>query len=178
MQRSAVLFPDPLRPIRVTTSPSSTRSVRSWRTSKEPYAFLTFSKRTIGSMNFSPTHSDSSRAFQASLELAAQKRHWVADYEVNTGSYREHKERSERGVIDDLRRVGKIGEPDDHRVGGVFYDLHKKAYRRGDRDTYGLRENDINEALHRRESEALAGLPLSARDCLNAALPDFTKIGA
>src|SRR3954470_14007879 len=175
MQRSAVLFPDPLRPIRV-----------------NHIAFLDSKRQVVenlqGAIRFSDIlkaydriHellSDSSRAFQASLELAAQKRHWVADYEVNTGSYREHKERSERGVIDDLRRVGKIGESDDHRVGGVFYDLHKKTYRRGDRDTYGLREDDINEALHRRESEALAGLPLCARDCLNAALPDFTKIGA
>src|SRR5262249_18327997 len=92
MQRSRVLFPEPLRPTMAATWPGATSKPTPSSTRSGPNSFTTFSIRTIVSaagMGF---------PFQG----ARGQRQRVAQREVDGGDHGEDHERLEGGVVDDL----------------------------------------------------------------------------
>ena len=72
----------------------------------------------------------------------------------------------------------KLVEADDRGQRRALDQLHQKADGRRHRDAQGLRQDHILHLLQKVQAEAGAGLPLAARQGIDAAAPDLGEKGA
>src|SRR6185369_2658942 len=111
MQRSAVLFPEPLRPMIATTEPARIWNDTPSSTTAVPKRLRTASTSTMGDI-------------ELAFEAAAPGRERIAQREVQRCDQHEDDERAERRVVDHLAGAHQLDEADRRGERGVLDDLH------------------------------------------------------
>src|SRR6478609_6689206 len=136
MQRSAVLLPDPLRPITASTSPRSTVKSTPSSTFSLPKLLCTFLSETTGELvgsacilRMSCSLDDGAHRAAARLQPAADTRDRVAKGKVDHGDDRVDEEWLKERVVDDLSRAREFDETDHGGERRVLDDLHHEPYR-------------------------------------------------
>src|SRR5690554_2438814 len=115
MQRRAVLFPEPLRPMMATTSPRDTSISMPRSTSllpkrlRTPFRLTTVSGACVDVSVVSSIGIGSRPGFQPS----AQYREWIAHAEIKRCDQQIDDKRLEDRVVDDLARADEFDEPHD-----------------------------------------------------------------
>src|SRR5689334_5727905 len=99
MQRSAVLLPEPLRPMIATTEPRRTWNDTPSRTSTVPKRLRTAATSTMGDI-------------ESPFEAAAPGRQRIAQHEVQRRDEHEDDERAEGRVVDHLSGAHHLDEAD------------------------------------------------------------------
>src|SRR5258705_8990154 len=123
MQRSAVLFPDPLAPITAIISPFFTSNDTPFSTWFEPNRLYTSPSLTIADI-------------ELVLHRLAPARERIAQHEIESADQPEHEERLKDRVVDDLARARQFDEAD-HRCERRHLDhLHQKADSGRQRETH------------------------------------------
>src|SRR4051812_29342051 len=158
MQRSRVLLPEPLRPTMAATWPRATSKPTPSSTRSAPNSFTTFWIWTIAS----------AAGMGFPFQRARRQRQRVAHCEVDGGDDGEDHKRLEGRVVDDLAGPRELDEADHRGQRSVLHDLHHEAHGRRDGELDRLRQHHIGVLLEAVEAEAIRGLPLGARDGLDA----------
>src|SRR5471030_3130617 len=179
MQRSRVLFPEPLRPTMATVWPSATSKPTPSRTRSAPNSLITSLMRTIASsvLRTMAASVPLSADIGIPLERARGERQRVAQDEVDGPDDDEDDERLEGRVVDDLARAGEFDEADHRGKRRVLHDLDHEAHRGWNGDAHRLRQHDIGILLETVEAQAIRRFPLGARHGLDAAAPDLAQEG-
>src|SRR5471030_337223 len=129
MQRSNVVFPEPLRPMMATTWPLSTLSETSSSATCEW-------KRLEMPLN-------ASIGIDALFKLPAEKGERPAHREVQQRDHWIDDHGLESHVHHELPCAGQLDETDDRRDGRPLDQLHQKADGRRDRDPHRLGQDDM-----------------------------------
>src|SRR5471032_2586801 len=164
MQRSSVLFPEPLRPMIATTSPGSIVS----DTSSSAWWLPNRLEMPLNAKS----------GIYPPFQPLGQQRQRPAHHEIQSGHDRIDDHRLEGRVGHQLAGTRQLDEADDGGDRGGFDELDGKAHRRRDRDPRGLRQDHVPELLGIAERQAFRGFPLRARDRLDRAAPDLAEEGA
>src|SRR5471030_1184587 len=161
MQRSRVLFPEPLRPTMATVWPSATSKPTPSRTRSAPNSLITSLMRTIASsvLRTIAVSVPLSADIGIPLERARGERQRVAQGEVDGADDDEDEEGLESRIVDDLARAGEFDEADHRGERRVLHDLHHEAHRRRNGDPHRLRQHHVGILLEAVEAEAIRGLP-------------------
>src|SRR5450755_914588 len=162
IQRSSVLFPEPLRPMMATVWPLATLKPTPLSTRRGPKSLTTFSIRTM----------DSSAGMGPPFQRASSNRQRVAQHEIDCGYRGKNYERFEGRVVDDLPGARQLDEADHRGERGVLHDLHHEAHGGRNGEPHRLRQDHVGVLLEAVEAEAVRRLPLRARHRLDAAAPD------
>src|SRR5476649_696550 len=163
MQRSSVLFPEPLRPMIATTSPGSIESDTSssawWLPNRLEMPF------------------NAKSGIDPPLQSLRQQRQWPAHHEIEHRDDRIDDHRLEGRVGHQLTGARQLDEADDGSDRRALDELDGEAHRRRDRDSRRLGQDDVPELLGITERQAFRGLPLRPRDRQNRAAPDLAQEG-
>src|SRR4051812_14078821 len=132
MQRSAVLLPEPERPISASTSPRSTAKETPSSTLSGPKLFWTSRSDTIGSEEgvfccMSGWREVGPATPHPLFQFLAEQGEGIAHREIGDGDDGVDDERLEQRVVDDLARAHQFDEADDGGERGVLDDLHHEA---------------------------------------------------
>src|SRR5471032_2158625 len=161
MQRSSVLFPEPLRPMIATTSPGSidsdTSSSAWWLPNRLEMPF------------------NAKSGIDPPLQSLRQQRQRPSHHEIERRDDRIDDHRLEGRVGHQLTGARQLDEADDGGDRGALDELDGKAHGRRDRDPRRLGQDDVPELLGVTERQAFRGLPLRARDRLDRATPDLAE---
>src|SRR5271155_38520 len=161
MQRSKVLFPEPLRPMIATTSPGSTASDTSASARCAP-------KRLEMLFN-------AKSGIDAPLEGLRQQRKRPAEDEIERRHDRIDDHRPEGRVGHQLPGASELDKADNRSDRGALDQLDRETNRRWDRDARRLRQDDVPELFGKAEREAFRGLPLRPRNGLDRTAPDLAE---
>src|SRR5450432_3501999 len=137
IQRSSVLFPEPLRPMMATVWPFATLKPTPLSTRSDPNSLTTFSIRTM----------DSSAGMGSPFQRASGDRQRVAQHEIDGGYRRKDHERLEGRVVDDLAGARQLDEADHRGERGVLHDLHHEADRGRNGEPHRLRQDNVDILL-------------------------------
>src|SRR3954447_3442800 len=108
----------------------------------------------------------------------SQERERPADDEIEQGDDRIDDHRLECCVRHELTGARQLDETDDCCDRCALDELHRETDGWRDRDTRGLRQDDVPKLLGQAKREATCRLPLRLRNSLNRAAPDFAEEGA
>src|SRR5882672_6865680 len=109
------------------------------------------------------------------LEPPAPLRQREAEREVDGGNDEIDGERTKRGGGGELALAGEFDEADDGGERGVLDELDQEADGGRNGEPERLGHDDVAELLGKSQAKRSAGLPLRARDRLQAAAPDLTQ---
>src|ERR1700722_5309461 len=112
------------------------------------------------------------------LEPAGYLRQREAEREVDGGHDQVDGEGTEGGGWGELALAGELDEADDGGQRGVLDELDQEADGGRNGEPERLRHDDVAQLLGEAQAQRGAGLPLGARDGLQAAAPDLAQKGA
>ena len=175
MQRSAVLLPEPLRPMIAGTSPRPTSNDDAVQHLQRAEALVHVAqrhdRRSVADAFIAACQAGARLdlpAPHAPLQLRLNSDSGIAEREIDDGDDRVDHERLEQRVVDDLARPRQLDEADDRGERGVLDDLHHEADRRRRRDPDRLRQDHLDHALGPAQRQALRPPPIAgaARDSM------------
>src|SRR4051812_49415464 len=112
------------------------------------------------------------------LEPPAPLRQREAERKVDGGNDEIDGEGTERGGGGELALAGEFDEADDGGKRGILDELDQEADGRRNGEPERLGHDDVAELLGEAQAQRRAGLPLRARDRLQATAPDLAQEGA
>src|SRR5471032_832616 len=159
IQRSAVLFPEPLAPITAIISPLATSSDTPLSTWFEPKLLYTSPSLTIADI-------------ELFLHRLAPARERITQHEIEDPDQSEHEERLKNRVVDDLARASQFDETNHRSKRRHLDDLHQETHRWRQRKTQRLRNDHEAQGLPARQRQAFGGFPLGLGHGVYATPPD------